>query len=396
MTVFGIFFVFILICVLMALIMRATGARQIGLIADLNSKLLANYGIDLFADPLGSLNLLLIADVFKSDGQIIKGNDIGEIINTPVPTRTPINGDSPTSQDPTETSVPTNTPIPTFTFTPTPTPTSSPTVTPKPSKTPTPTKTPKPTSTPNPTSTPSPQSIRPILECVEYSLNGTFTAHFGYKNPNSFPIEIDIGPSNHFDPGQDDQGQPNIFEPGRTSLYPNAEFTVVFTDPEIVWHLGDKVAVASPDSTPCELPTSVPTTQQDIDAPILSGGMVAPSPGNLTVCEIDVSITDLEVLDPAWSSGIEFVKAKYLVEGYSDYIYSEPFILCSGGRTSDGGWLGCYNGDLHIEIDPTWVPPAEGNFLINLYAKARDNVGLEGYLWLGEYILPASCGCQTQ
>jgi hypothetical protein len=66
----------------------------------------------------------------------------------------------------------------------------------------------------------------------------------------------------------DDQGQPTIFEPGRTASYPNAEFTVIFTDPETKWHLGDKVVIASPESTPCDVPTSVPTPQEDISAPI--------------------------------------------------------------------------------------------------------------------------------
>lgn len=34
-----------------------------------------------------------------------------------------------------------------------------------------------------------------------------------------------------------------------------------------------------------------------------------------------------------------------------------------------------------------------GNFFrINLWAKARDYVGLVGYLWLGGYTMPGSCG----
>jgi hypothetical protein len=48
-----------------------------------------------------------------------------------------------------------------------------------------------------------------------------------------------------------------------------------------------------------------------------------------------------------------------------------------------------------MEIDPAWIPPAEGDFLIKLYAKTRDNVGLEDYLWLGEYTMSASCGAQS-
>jgi hypothetical protein len=232
---------------------------------------------------------------------------------------------------------------------------------------------------------------------VEDNLDGSFTAFFGYKNPNSYPIEIGIGPSNHLAPGPDDRGQPQVFEPGRSAPYPNPEYHIKFDSSEISWHLGDKVAIASVESTPCEQPTPEPTQkEEDVTAPILSGGVLSPPPNDLSVCEIDIAITDLEGTDHTWSSGIEWVKVKYKVEGYSGYIYSSPFILKSGGPTGDGGWLGCYSGDIHIEINPEWNPPVEGVFEINLWAKARDFVGLEGYLWLGEYTMPASCGSNVQ
>lgn len=84
------------------------------------------------------------------------------------------------------------------------------------------------------------------------------------------------------------------------------------------------------------------------------------------------------------------------MDGYSEYIYSSPLILKSGGPTGDGGWLGCYSGAVHIEINPEWDPPEGGLFRINLWAKARDFVGLESYLWLGEYTMPGSCGGNFQ
>jgi hypothetical protein len=86
------------------------------------------------------------------------------------------------------------------------------------------------------------------------------------------------------------------------------------------------------------------------------------------------------------------VKLKYIVDGYSDYIYSSPLTLKDGGPTGDGGWSGCYSGGVHIEIDPGWQSPEPETFRVNLWAKARDSAGLEGYLWLGEYTMPTSCG----
>lgn len=139
-------------------------------------------------------------------------------------------------------------------------------------------------------------------------------------------------------------------------------------------------------------PTPEPTPKHDVEAPILSGGILNPPPGVLSVCEIEIQITDLEVVDHPWSSGIEWVKLKYRVEGYSDYVYSPPLTLKSGGPTPEGGWNGCYNGEVYVEIDPGWESHESDMYIVNVWAKARDYAGLAGYLWLGEYHMPASCG----
>ena len=64
----------------------------------------------------------------------------------------------------------------------------------------------------------------PLLECVENNGNGTFTAHFGYLNTGSSVITLPIGSKNMFVGGDQNRGQPTVFNPG---LHP-AEFTVVF------------------------------------------------------------------------------------------------------------------------------------------------------------------------
>jgi hypothetical protein len=385
---FGIFLLVFSLWILAALWAGSSFGATFPLLADLRSKNFADYGSDIFGQTLKSLQISILGDI-SSDVLFADGSTSGWDLTfqDPVPTATLSSGsfDDESSPTPTEDREP---PKPTITKEPEHTSTNEseiPTITPLPSK------------TLKPTSTPSPQPVRPILECVKDNHDGTFTAFFGYKNPNSQSIEISIGSRNHFEPGSDDRGQPTRFEPGRTALYPDAEFSTEFNASEIRWRLGDKGAIASVESTPCEQPGPDPTPNgEDGTAPILSGGVLSPPPGDLTVCEIDVAITDLEGADPAWSSGIEWVKLKYQVEGYSEYIYSSPLNLKSGGPTGEGGWLGCYSGDVHIEINPEWDPPEGGWFRINLWANVRDYVGLEGYLWLGEYTMPGSCGGNFQ
>jgi hypothetical protein len=88
----------------------------------------------------------------------------------------------------------------------------------------------------------------PVLECVESNADGTYTAHFGYDNPNSFDVSIPIGGSNFFVPLPLDRGQPTLFVPGRQVDV----FTVVFpTFSLLVWTLDGGTAIARSGGPPC-------------------------------------------------------------------------------------------------------------------------------------------------
>ncbi len=91
-----------------------------------------------------------------------------------------------------------------------------------------------------------PKKISPVLECVA-PIKGTdmYRAFFGYSNPNDGNVEIPIGPDNKFNRAPQDQGQPTIFEPGRTPFFPNANFSVDFDGNPLVWTLNGKTATAS-------------------------------------------------------------------------------------------------------------------------------------------------------
>lgn len=109
-------------------------------------------------------------------------------------------------------------------------------------------------------------TVSPILECVEDNGNGTFTAHFGYKNVSGSTISIPVGNSNKFTPAPADRGQPVAFSAGRTPYWPDAAFSVVFNEGEtLVWTLNGKTSTAGAGSQRCAYHVFLEKTWQDED-----------------------------------------------------------------------------------------------------------------------------------
>ena len=90
-------------------------------------------------------------------------------------------------------------------------------------------------------------AITPTVTCVALNDDGTFTAFFGYSNPNSYAVNIEIGKENQFTPSPDGQGQPTSFKPGAQT----AVFGVVSKGDAIVWHLDGNSAEANKNSGGC-------------------------------------------------------------------------------------------------------------------------------------------------
>lgn len=88
--------------------------------------------------------------------------------------------------------------------------------------------------------------VSPVLECVDALPDGTYVAHFGYKDPARWTVERPVGPDNRFHPSAMDRGQPESFDPGRQVDV----FTVPFTG-TLVWKLGAKTSTASAGSKRC-------------------------------------------------------------------------------------------------------------------------------------------------
>lgn len=89
--------------------------------------------------------------------------------------------------------------------------------------------------------------LTPVLECSWDNGNGTKTLVWGYDNPSSNVLNIDVGNKNKMSPGADFQGQPTLFLPGR---YANVFVTVV-NGTSADWRLGNNTASLGSGTATC-------------------------------------------------------------------------------------------------------------------------------------------------
>jgi hypothetical protein len=96
---------------------------------------------------------------------------------------------------------------------------------------------------------PEPQRVIPILKCVAENADGTYTAHFGYENPNPFVVVVDAkNHQNKFEPLPTFRtGQPEDFAPGRVTDW----FSILFDGKDLTWMLDGNVAIANRNSPGC-------------------------------------------------------------------------------------------------------------------------------------------------
>jgi hypothetical protein len=98
---------------------------------------------------------------------------------------------------------------------------------------------------------PAPARLVPRVDCVALGSGESFTAHFGYSNPNTTNKVVQISDLNQVTPAPRDQGQPRTFKPGEHDHV----FVAVSPGGELKWHLDGNVATATKDfATPCVAP----------------------------------------------------------------------------------------------------------------------------------------------
>jgi len=90
--------------------------------------------------------------------------------------------------------------------------------------------------------------VLPVLDCVERNADGTYSAWFGYVNPNQEEVIVEVGAKKRFQPEPEDRGQPTVFLAGRQSK----AFSVVFDWREIRWRLNDRTVSGSRNSPRCK------------------------------------------------------------------------------------------------------------------------------------------------
>jgi hypothetical protein len=88
-----------------------------------------------------------------------------------------------------------------------------------------------------------PEKVIPRVECVTRGSGKTFTARFGYENPNKIVKVLPIGNLNQITPAPRDQGQPRVVKPGSRSDV----FTATSPGGNLTWHLDGQKAVATRD-----------------------------------------------------------------------------------------------------------------------------------------------------
>lgn len=160
--------------------------------------------------------------------------------------------------------------------------------------------------------------------------------------------------------------------------------------------------------------TSVPATAAPSDStgPVISGGNPNPTPGPLTGCSVTINVTGINVVDPGPSSGIDWVKLKYRIVGYTTCLCSSELSLSSGGWVSGPGstWDGVYEGSVTIDLCSAIAGTCPGgagvrasmmphghlaatgsDYVVELWFVATDNAGNSTYHHYGDYTMPETC-----
>jgi hypothetical protein len=99
------------------------------------------------------------------------------------------------------------------------------------------------------------EQIDPIVEKVSNNCDGTYTAVFGYKNPNAKEVKLPRGKDNRFvDSDSENVGQPASFKPGLQK----SALTMKFRGDKATWMLNGRAATALADSADCSCMNDVP------------------------------------------------------------------------------------------------------------------------------------------
>jgi hypothetical protein len=82
------------------------------------------------------------------------------------------------------------------------------------------------------------QALEPAYEGWTQNSDGSYTLYFGYMNTNWLQeFDLPVGPENHFEPGDADQGQPTHFYPRRNPFLFTLQVPKDYGTKELTWTL---------------------------------------------------------------------------------------------------------------------------------------------------------------
>jgi hypothetical protein len=91
------------------------------------------------------------------------------------------------------------------------------------------------------------RDLAPIVECVWSNGDGTASIAWGWNNPSSHTLHIDVGAKNKLVPGADGQGQATDFEPGINHNI----FVTTVEGTSAEWRLGNNKAATDASTPAC-------------------------------------------------------------------------------------------------------------------------------------------------
>ena len=148
-----------------------------------------------------------------------------------------------------------------------------------------------------------------------------------------------------------------------------------------------------PPPPPTHTPTITPTpTPPDASEPEVKAADPDPAPGYLgdDVCTPTIEVVNIHIVDDPPSYGMNFVKLKYQVIGFSGLIFSNDLSPPVSGGPKGGGWDAIYEGNIEFQIDTDkW--DSKDDFVIELYVKAEDKGGNTDNHFIGEYTIDEAC-----
>lgn len=113
---------------------------------------------------------------------------------------------------------------------------------------------------------PKPLPVQPTVKCVDDN-GATFTAVFGYTNPNQTAIDVPFGAGNSFSPDPANRGQPTTFNPGTVE---SAVTTTADAGASLVWSVTVEGVTSSATAT-ASFPTACSTRPPPGPKPITIG-----------------------------------------------------------------------------------------------------------------------------